>query len=179
MKSFLNLLRWFLGGSVFLGALVTAVPYVVAQKAPVVLPMGAVVIVRIDEQVTGKTHTSGALVKASVARDVVIDNVPVIKIGTPVEVSIAQASKAGAVGQAGAVGINIESTQTVDNQTVFLRGVFSSEGQEKVGTSVGVGVILCPLALLMKGEEGIIKAGTEYQAKTQNAVNVAVPETGN
>ena len=125
MKSFLNLLRWFLGGSVFLGALVTAVPYVVAQKAPVVLPMGAVIIVRIDEQVTGKTHTSGALVKASVARDVVIDNVPVIKIGTPVEVSIAQASKAGAVGQAGAVGINIESTQTVDNQTVFLRGVFS------------------------------------------------------
>jgi hypothetical protein len=149
---------------------------VIAQKGPITLPMGTVVVVKLDEQVSGKSHPVGASVRASIARDVIIDSVLVIKIGTPVDVTVAQASKAGHVGQAGEVGINIEQTQTVDNQVVFLRGVFAAEGQGSTGASVGAGVVLCPLFLLMKGKEGILNAGTEYQSKTQNAVIVQVPQ---
>lgn len=149
---------------------------VIAQKGPVTLPLGTVVVVKLDQQVTGKTHPVGASVRASVARDVIIDSVTVIRIGTPVDVTVSQSNKAGVVGEAGGVGVNIEQVQTVDNQVVFLRGMFSAEGQGKGGTSIGLGVILCPLFLLKKGGEGVLKAGTEYQTKTQNAVTVQVPE---
>lgn len=149
---------------------------VIAQRGPVTVPMGTVVVVKLDEQVTGKTHPVGASVRAIVARDVIIDSTLVIKIGTPVDVTVAQSNKAGAVGQAGEVAINIESTQTVDHQVVFLRGAFSAEGQGATGASVGAGVVLCPLFLLMKGQEGVLKTGTEYQAKTQNAVVLQVQE---
>ncbi len=149
---------------------------VIAQRGPVTLPLGTIVVVRLDEQVSGKTHTVGASIGASVARDVIIDSVVVIRVGTPVDVSVAQSNKAGMVGQAGGIAVNIEQTQTADNQIVFLRGAFSAEGQGSTGASVGAGVVLCPLFLMMKGQEGVLKAGTEYLTKTQNAVNVQVPE---
>ncbi len=149
---------------------------VIAQKGPVMLPLATVVVVKLDEQVTAKSHPVGSSVRASVARDVIIDSVTVIPIGTPVDVTISQAEKAGHVGSAGGISINVEQTMTVDKQVVFLRGMFSAEGQGKGGTSIGLGVILCPLFLLQKGGEGVLKAGTEYQTKTQNAVTVQVPE---
>ncbi len=151
---------------------VSAVHQVVAEKGPATLPLGSIIAVRLDEAVSGKTHPPGTAVKASVARDVVVDSVLIIRIGTPVEASVASSSKAGAVGQAGNVSIDFESTQTVDGQTVFVRGVFSAQGQEKTGTSVGVGVVLCPLALLMKGEEGQLTSGMEFHTKTQNVVTI-------
>ena len=89
-----------------------------------------------------------------------------------------QAQPAGTTqpqGQAGGVAINIEQTQTVDKQIVLLRGVFSAEGQGSTGASVGAGVVLCPLFLMMKGQEGVIAMGTEYQSKTQNAVTLQPP----
>jgi len=149
---------------------------VIAQKGPIVLPLGTIVVVKIDEQVSGKTHVNGASIAASVARAVVIDSVTVIRLGTPVDVTVAQSSKSGVVGQAGSIAVNIESTQSVDRQVVFLRGVVAAEGQGSMGTSVGAGVILCPLFLLMRGQEGVIRAGTEYQSKTQNEVAVQLPD---
>lgn len=149
---------------------------VVAQKAPVNIPVGTVVIVKIDESVSGKTHMLGSIVRASVGRDVVLDSVLVIKIGTPVDVTVAQSEKAGAVGQAGAVNLNIESTTSVDGQMIFLRGMAGAEGQAATGTAVGAGVVLCPLFLLVKGKEGVIAAGTQFQARSQNAISVQVPE---
>jgi hypothetical protein len=147
-----------------------------AQKAPVVLPIGTIVAVKIDETVSGKTHMIGSTVKASVARDVTVNNIVAIKIGTPVDVVVAQSEKAGMVGQAGAINLNFESTTTVDGQNVFLRGNAGAEGQSATGTAVGAGVVLCPLFLMVKGKEGFIPAGTEMLAKTLSVVSVQVPD---
>ena len=158
---------------VVLGGLIQQVS---AQKAPVVVQVGTIVAVRIDETVSGKTHMLGATVRASVARDVMVNNVLVIKIGTPVDITVAQAEKAGMVGQAGAIHLNIESTTTVDGQNVFLRGNAGAEGQSATGAAVGAGVVICPLFLMVKGKEGFIPVGTEMLAKTLSVVNVQLPE---
>lgn len=147
-----------------------------AQKAPAVVPVGTIVPIRIEESVSGKSHLMGAVVRASVARDVKVNDVLVIKVGTPVDVTVAQSEKAGMVGQAGAVHLNIESTTCVDGQTVFLRGTAGAEGQSQTGAAVGAGVVLCPLFLMVKGKEGFIPAGTEMLPKTMNAVTVQVPD---
>lgn len=147
-----------------------------AQKAPVVIPAGTVIPVKIEESVSGKTHMMGSTVRASVARDITINNIIVIKLGTPVEVTVAQAEKAGMVGQAGAVNLTMESTTAVDGQSVFIRGGGGSEGQSSTGAAVGAGVVLCPLFLMMKGKEGFIPAGTEMMTRSLSAVNVQVPE---
>jgi len=177
MKSFWVATRLALVISIALSVLPNSIRIVVAQRGPVTLPLGSIVVVRLDEQVTGKTHSAGASVSASVARDVVVDSVLVIRVGTPVDVTVAQASKAGMVGQAGDIALNIEQTTTVDNQVVFLRGMLAAEGQGATGASVGAGVVLCPLFLMMKGKEGVINAGTEFRAKTQNVVSVQEPES--
>ena len=159
--------------SFVLGGLIQQVS---AQKAPVVMPVGTVVAVKIDETVSGKTHFIGATVKGSVARDVSVNNVIVIKIGTPVDITVSQAEKAGMVGQAGAIHLNFESTTTIDGQNVFLRGNAGAEGQSATGAAVGAGVVLCPLFLMVKGKEGFIPAGTEMLTRTMSAVNVQLPE---
>lgn len=165
-------IRLLLAASMFNIALGAAPQRAFAQAGPTSVKPGTIVVVKLDEAVSGKTHKPGASVGMSVARDVVVSDVKVVAAGTPVVATISLAEESGMVGQSGSISFNVESTTTVDGQQVFLRGVFTSEGQGKVGTSVAISVILCPLALLMKGKEGNFAAGTEFKTNTQNEVTV-------
>lgn len=59
--------------------------------------------------------------------------------------------------------MNISYAKAVDGTNVPLRTSLTEKGEEKLTTTVVLGVIICPLFLLMKGGEAAIQAGTEFK----------------
>ena len=77
-------------------------------------------------------------------------------------------------GIAGKIVVSINSTVAVDGTNIALTGSFSNAAKSEVGATVAVGVILCPLALLNKGDDGIIAVGSQKRAMTIGSFEVEV-----
>jgi hypothetical protein len=112
-----------------------------------------------------------------VAADVRVDGETVIASGEQVIGKVTSVDDRGAVGQAGKITIDLESTTAVDGTNVPLSGSFSREGDSKMGLSIGVSVLLCPLALLIKGDEGTVPNGASTRALTVGGHDVDVSGT--
>ncbi len=152
-----------------------SVAFVLPQEA-VKMPASSVVVVKSKNKLSSKQLKTGQEIVLFVATDVMIKGKKVIKANTPVVCLVEDAESAGMVGQAGKLTISIQSTTAVDGTTVALSGNFFTKGESKTGTSVAVGVVLCPLALLCKGDEGDIPAGAQARALTVGEYEVAVTE---
>lgn len=146
-----------------------------AQKV-VKLPASTVVVVRTANALDSDKLKAGQTVILDVAVDVSIKGSVLIKAKTPAVGIVEDAESAGIVGQAGKLTVSVQSTTAVDGTTVALTGNFYSKGESKTGESVAVGVILCPLALLCKGEEGGIPAGAQARALTIGEYEITVSE---
>ncbi len=152
-----------------------SVAFVLPQEA-VKMPASSVVVVKSKNKLSSKQLKTGQEIVLFVATDVMIKGKKVIKANAPVVCLVEDAESAGMVGQAGKLTISIQSTTAVDGTTVALSGNFFTKGESKTGTSVAVGVVLCPLALLCKGDEGDIPAGAQARALTVGEYEVAVTE---
>jgi hypothetical protein len=146
-----------------------------SQETITVKP-STVVVVKSDKKLTSKMLKTGQEIILSVAIDVMLKGKKVIKAGAPVTCVVQSSESAGMVGQAGALMIAIQSTTAVDGSTIALSGNFFTKGESKTGTSVAVGVILCPLALLCKGDEGDIPAGAQSRALTMGEYEIVTSE---
>ena len=90
-----------------------------------------------------------------------------IKRGTPVQLQI-EKKKAKGCGKAGYVNIKCISTTSVDGQNISLEGSMDSEGDNKkglaIGLGVGLGLTFLPFVgfgfLAIKGEQAKIQANT-------------------
>ena len=158
-----------------LSAVILAVS-ILSSQTTVKMPPSTVVVVQSKSQLSSAKLKTGQQVVLYVATDVLVKGKKVIKANTPVFCIIEDAESAGMVGQGGRLTISIQSTTTVDGSTVALTGNFFTKGESKVGTSVAVGVILCPLALLCKGDDGDIPAGAQSRAFTIGEYEVNVSE---
>ena len=135
-----------------------------------------IVVVKSTSQLSSKKLKTGQELILSVGMDVSVKGKKVIKAGAPVICIVESAESAGMVGQAGNLTISIQSTTAVDGTTIALSGNFYTKGESKTGTSVAVGVILCPLALLCKGDEGDIPSGAQARALTMGEYQIIVTE---
>lgn len=159
-----------------LSVLIVVVSISVSQQATVKMPASTVVVVQSKSQLSSAQLKTGQQVVLYVATDVMVKGKKVVKANTPVFCIVEDAESAGMVGQGGRLTISIQSTTTIDGSTVALTGNFFTKGESKVGTSVAVGVILCPLALLCKGDDGDIPAGAQARAFTIGEYEVNVTE---
>ena len=55
-----------------------------------------------------------------------------------------------------------------------ISGQFGYEGKSEVGSTVAVGLILCPLVLLNKGEPGTIPVGAQIRALTISETEIEI-----
>jgi hypothetical protein len=143
----------------------------------VTLPASTVVPVRTSEQLSSKQLQQGTSVNSIVVnRDVRVDGVTVIEAGAPVIAQVSKSDEAGRAGTSGEISINLQATTAVDGSSIGLSGTMSRSGEGKVGQSVGIGAILCPLALLMKGGEGTIPPDAETRTLTSGEHTVVIGE---
>ena len=124
-----------------------------------VLSEGTAIKVVTTSEITSKEAKPNDRVDFTVTEDVVIGGQVVIKLGTQAIGSVVNAQKGGYMGKSGKLAIQVESTQTVDGQTLKLRAAKGGEGDDKTVSTFALSMI-SPVFLFKKGGDAKIAAGT-------------------
>ena len=125
------------------------------------------IVIRCTETITTRDVVSGSTVNFAVVTDINDSNGNIlIKAGTPVTAQISFAKTKGLVGTSGELTITDFHTTAVDGTYVPLSGTVSANPNDKMVLSVVLSVVVCPLFLLMKGEDEKLLAGTTKTAYT-------------
>ena len=140
----------------------------------VTIPNTTVVPIKTVDQLSTSQLTLGEELILNVAQDVTINGKIVIKSGTPVYALVQEVKESQMAGIAGKIVISIQSTVAVDGTNISLTGSFSNQAKSEVGSTVAIGLILCPLALLNKGDDGIIPVGAQKRAMTLGTYDIEV-----
>jgi hypothetical protein len=129
------------------------------KNEDIVLAEGTAINVVTAQEVTSKEAKPNDPINFTVNEDVVINGQVVVRKGTPATGSVINAEKGGYMGKSGKLGIQVESTQTADNQPLKLRAAKGREGKDKTNSTAALSLIL-PVFLFKKGGEAKIAAGT-------------------
>jgi hypothetical protein len=126
---------------------------------------GAIVRLRLVNEVSSKTAKEGDQITFTLADDVTVGKTIVIKAGTLVQGNVEKATKAKGLGKAGELTYSLQYAKAVDGSKVYLRTTRASmEGENKTGGAVALAVVVTPLFLLKKGKDVKMAAGKAIQA---------------
>jgi hypothetical protein len=129
------------------------------QTDEIVVAEGTPINVVTAQDVTSKEAKPNDPVKFTVNEDLVINGQVVVRKGTAATGSVINAEKGGYLGKSGKLGVQVESTQTVDGQPLRLRAAKGKEGNDKTNSTMALSMI-SGFFLLKKGGEAKITAGT-------------------
>lgn len=132
-----------------------------------ILPANTPVIIKNVETITTANIVNGTVVNFVIVNDIKNSNGAVlIKAGAPVSAQISFTSDKGPIGKSGKLTISDFHTVAVDGTYVPLSGTVSANPDDKMVLSVVLSVFVCPLFLLLKGDEAVLQAGTTKTAYT-------------
>ncbi len=131
------------------------------------------IVIRCTETISTKDVISGGEVNFAVVSDIKdsAGNI-LIKAGTPVIAQISFSRAKGMIGRSGEVTVTDFHTTAVDGTYVPLSGSVSARPDDKMTTSIVLSVLVCPLFLLMKGDDAQVIAGTTKTAYTISEIHV-------
>ena len=129
------------------------------QSDEIVLPEGAALNVVTAQEINSKDAKPNDPVSFTVAEDLALNGQVIVRKGTAAVGSVINAEKGGYLGKSGKLGVQVESTQTVDGQPLKLRAAKGKEGNDKT-TSTAVLSAIVPFFLLKKGGDAKIPVAT-------------------
>ena len=131
------------------------------QDDLIVLAEGTPLKVVTAQEVTSKTASLNDNVNFKVDEDLVVNGQVLVPKGTLAIGSVINAEKGGYMGKSGKLGIQVESTQTVDGQPLKLRAAKGKEGNDKTNSTAALSLLISPVFLFKKGGEAKIAEGTQ------------------
>lgn len=118
------------------------------------------IIIRSSQTISTASIKSGDNVNFTIVNDVKDDSGNIlIKSGTPVSAQIAFAKSKDKIGRSGELNITDFHTTAVDGSYVPLSGSVSSKSDDKFIFTIIISVLICPLFLLLEGDEAQLNAG--------------------
>lgn len=131
------------------------------------------IVVKNLQTISTKEFHSGDVVRFSVVNDVKDehDNI-LIKAGSLVEAQISFIKDKGMLGNSGEITIRDFHTTAVDGTYIPLSGTISEVAEDKIVKTVVLSVLICPLFLLMKGEDAEIPENTSRTIYTISGVSI-------
>ncbi|MFZ0520727.1 MAG: hypothetical protein WAL95_06865 [Candidatus Acidiferrales bacterium] len=147
-------------------AATTAAPATPAAAPPserLVLKEGTEVPLVFASALDSKTAVDEDSVNMTLAEDLKVGDVVVVKKGAPAVATVTNAKKAGMMGRPGELSIRLEYVKS-DDQRLHLRGAKGKEGEGKVGATVALTVIFGPIGLIKHGKNVVIPAGAPLTA---------------
>ena len=131
------------------------------------------IIIKCAETITTKNIVSGGEVKFVIPSNITSpDGKILISAGTPVTAQISFAQDKGFVGKSGELTETDFHTTAVDGTYIPLSGSISARPDDKMTVSIILSVLVCPLFLLMKGNEAQLTIGTAKTAYTVTDVYI-------
>ncbi len=129
------------------------------QADEIVLAEGTAINVVTAQEITSKDAKPNDPVKFTVAEDLTISGQVIVRKGTAAVGSVINAEKGGYLGKSGKLGVQVESTQTVNGQPLKLRAAKGREGDDKTMSTAVLSAIV-PFFLFKKGGDAKIAAAT-------------------
>ena len=131
------------------------------------------IIIKCAETITTKNIVSGGEVKFVIPSNITSpDGKILISAGTPVTAQISFAQDKGFVGKSGELTVTDFHTTAVDGTYIPLSGSISARPDDKMTVSIILSVLVCPIFLLMKGNEAQLTIGTAKTAYTVTNVYI-------
>ena len=140
-----------------------ALDAVAPPATPVVLKEGTDVPLVFATAISSKTAVDDDSVNLTLAEDLKVGDVVVVKKGAPAVATVTNAKKAGMMGRGGELSIRLEYLKS-DNQRLHLRGNKGKEGEGRVGATVALTVLFRPIGLIKHGKNVEIPEGTPLTA---------------
>ncbi|WP_447726221.1 hypothetical protein [Sphingomonas koreensis] len=144
-------------------------------SADAVLPANTEIILTTNSELSSKKVSEGHVFVASVARDVMLGNMVVIRKGTPANGVITWRTGKGAFGKSAKMTYAFHSLE-LEGQRVPVSGGFRQEGSGNTGATVGAvaaaGVIG---GLFVTGRSAVVEQGREHKVHTTVAIPIVLP----
>lgn len=135
-----------------------------SASAKLLLARGTAVPLVFASGVSSKTADVGDKITLTLAEDLKVGDVIVVKKGTPAVATVTEVDKTGMGGAPGEVFFQADSLQT-GSTLIKLRGAAAKEGQDKVGKAVGLMFVpVVPVGVFVHGKEAEIKQGASFTA---------------
>jgi hypothetical protein len=145
-----------------------------ARPDQIVVPAGIELTVALKEGVTSKTHFAGESVPLEVLEDVSINGRVVIVRGAHARGRISHSEESAGLGRNGSLGIDVETTTSVDGQEIKLAGSYIVIGASRKASTFTLAALIGPLGFMNRGKEAKIKSGTRIKAHTGEEKTVRV-----
>ena len=137
------------------------------------LKEGTAVQLETRADITSKTAKEGDPVELAVSQAVVVDGVTVIPAGAPAKGEVAKARDNGLLGRSGKLDIQITAINA-GGRDIPVRGQSDKKGKGGTIGAVGAGVVFLPLAIVVKGKEAKIPAGSKVDVYIDRDIPIAM-----
>lgn len=144
---------------VLLASIISLVSFT-AKAEIVTIKAGTVVVANVEETVSSKNAKVGQSVTARLMSQIKAGGKVVIEAGTLVNAQINNADDAGCFGKNGELSLRLVSIYGPDGTQIPIQATMTTTGKNKVGLSVALGILVCPLFWIMHGGQAVIPAGT-------------------
>lgn len=135
-----------------------------SAPAKLLLARGTAVPLVFASDVSSKTADVGDKISLTLAEDLKIGAVVVVKRGTPAVATVTEVDNTGMGGAPGEVFFQVDSLQA-GSVLIKMHGAVAKEGQDKVGKAVGLMFVpFVPVGIFVHGKDAEIKQGASLTA---------------
>ncbi|WP_150290426.1 hypothetical protein [Sphingobium estronivorans] len=158
--------RWAIAATAF--SVVHALP---ASAQYLVLPEGMAISLQTRADLSSKSAHVGDEVELAVAKPVTINGVTVLSAGTSAVGEITRARDNGLLGRSGKLDIRVDRVKAGQLE-IPVRGQRNAQGKSGTLGAVGAGIVFLPLAILVRGRDVKVPAGTAFDVYVDQEVHV-------
>jgi hypothetical protein len=135
-----------------------------SAPAKLLLARGTAVPLVFASDVSSKTADVGDKISLTLAEDLKVGAVVVVKKGTPAVATVTEVDNRGMAGAPGEVFFQADSLQA-GSVLIKMHGAAAKEGQDKVGKAMGLMFVpVVPVGIFVRGKDAEIKQGASFTA---------------
>ena len=135
-----------------------------SAPAKLLLARGTAVPLVFASDVSSKTADVGDKISLTLAEDLKVGAVVVVKKGTPAVATVTEVDNTGMGGAPGEVFFQVDSLQA-GSVLIKMHGTAAKEGQDKVGKAMGLMFVpVVPVGIFVHGKDAEIKQGASFTA---------------
>jgi len=153
----------------------TALSLVIASPAwaqSVTVPEGMAIRLETRHDISSKSARVGDQVELAVAKPVAIGGVTIMPAGTPAVGEVTRVRDNGLLGRSGKLDIKV-STIRAGQLDMPVRGQRNAKGKSGTLGAVGAGIVFLPLAVIVRGKDVKLPAGTSFDVYVDQEVTIA------
>lgn len=144
-----------------------------ASAQNLILPEGMAIPLETRQDMSSKSAHAGDPVELAVAKSITIGGVTVIPAGSPAVGEVVRVRDNGLLGRSGKLDIKVSMIKA-GGLDVPVRGERNAKGRSGTLGAVGAGILFLPLAVIVRGRDVKLPAGTAFEVYVDREITIPV-----